>query len=65
MYKVSVLAEGVWQSTGLLMAQLTLNGQLTNSIIGASLSEPHTSMTALHGLCVFIHLLGPTTYNKF
>ena len=53
MYKVSVLAEGVWQSTGLLMTQLTLNGQLTNSIIGASLSEPHTSMAALHGVWVY------------
>ena len=34
-------------------------------LIGASLSEPHTSVTSLH-LCVrmFACMLGPTTYRK-
>ena len=36
-----------------------------NGIIGASLSEPHTSVTAL-STCVYIWLamLGPTIYHK-
>ena len=33
-------------------------------LIGASLSEPHTSVTAL-STCVYLCLLGPTTYCKF
>ena len=35
-------------------------------LVGASLSEPHTSVTALH-TCVSIRLTiyGPTTYRKF
>ena len=33
-------------------------------LIGASLSEPHTSVTAL-STCVYLCLLGPTTYRKF
>ena len=39
-------------------------------IFGASLSEPHTSVTSLRTrvciyLCLFACLLGPTTYQKF
>ena len=35
-------------------------------IIGASLSEPHTSVTLLHTcVCMLACLLGPTTYRKF
>ena len=35
-------------------------------IIGASLSEPHTSVTALSTcVCIYACLLGPTTYREF
>ena len=35
-------------------------------VIGASLSEPHTSVTALRKcVCVSACLFGPTTYRKF
>ena len=46
---------------------LLWNVLYTNScIIGTSLSEPHTSMTALRTcMCMFACLLGPTTYYKF
>ena len=38
-------------------------------LIGASLSEPHTSVTSLHPcvcmfVCLLACLLGPTTYRK-
>ena len=61
--KVFVLAEDVWQSTELPLSQLTLSRQLTNLIIGATLSKPHTSVTALYSR--YLHLLGPTTHGKF
>lgn len=39
-----------------------------HSVIGASLSKPHTSMTALH-TCVYAYIaicsFGPTTYRNF
>ena len=36
------------------------------SLIGASLSEPHTSMIALRmRVCICLCLLGPTIYRKF
>ena len=36
------------------------------NIIGVSLGEPHTSVTALRTcMCMFACLLGPTTYRKF
>ena len=35
-------------------------------LIGASLSEPHTSVTSLcKCVCIYACLLGPTTYRKF
>ena len=35
-------------------------------IIGANLSEPHTSVTALcMHVCMLVCLFGPTTYHKF
>ena len=35
-------------------------------IIGASLSEPHTSMTALRTrVSIYLSDYGPTTYRKF
>ena len=35
-------------------------------LIGAHLSEPHTSVTALQKyLCLYVCLFGPTTYRKF
>ena len=35
-------------------------------VIGASLSEPHTSVTALRTrVCMLVCLFGPTTYRKF
>ena len=35
-------------------------------IIGANLSEPHTSVTALcTHVCMLVRLFGPTTYCKF
>ena len=49
-------------------------GTQTKVIIGASLSEPHTSVTALRTrvsicLCVYLSIYlsiyGPTTYRKF
>ena len=34
-------------------------------IIGAGLSEPHTSVTALSTcVCIWLAMLGPTTYRK-
>ena len=37
-----------------------------NTVIGASLSETHTSVTALRMcVCIYACLLGPTTYRKF
>ena len=39
---------------------------LASSLIGASLSEPHTSVTALRThVCMLAYLLGPTTYRNF
>ena len=45
-------------------------GEKIDQIIGASLSEPHTSVTALHThVCMlvgwFVCWFGPTTYRKF
>ena len=38
----------------------------TREFTGASLSEPHTSMTALRKrVCMLVCLFGPTTYHKF
>ena len=35
-------------------------------LIWASLSEPHTSVTALRmHVCIYISMFGPTTYCKF
>jgi len=39
-------------------------------VVGASLSEPHTSMTSLRAcvcmlVCLYACLRGPTTYQKF
>ena len=35
-------------------------------MVGVSLSEPHTSVTALHtSVCMLVGLFGPTTYRKF
>ena len=44
--------------------------QERNATFGASLSEPHTSVTALHMhaciyLSIYLCLFGPTTYCKF
>ena len=42
-----------------------LHGDILSQPIGASLSEPHTSVTSLHPcVCMFACLLGPTTYHK-
>ena len=39
---------------------------LVNINIGVSLSEPHTSVTALHThVCLFVCWFGLTTYRKF
>ena len=36
------------------------------ALVGASLSEPHTSVTALHTrVCIYTCTLGPTIYQKF
>ena len=46
------------------------NCEVLKMCVGASLSEPHTNVTALH-TCVCIYqtiylcLFGPTTYRKF
>ena len=35
-------------------------------LIGASLSEPHTSVTALRRrVSIYLSVYGPTTYRKF
>ena len=35
-------------------------------LVGASMSEPHTSVTSLHTcVCMLAYLLGPTAYRKF
>ena len=44
--------------------------KVTLPIIGASLSEPHTSVTALRtrvyvGRTIYLSIYGPTTYRKF
>ena len=39
---------------------------LCSTVIRASLSKPHTSVTALHThVCIYACLFGPTTYRKF
>ena len=49
-----------------LMELCELRRSLAGRIIGASLNEPHTSVTALRTrVCIYACLLGPTTYRKF
>ena len=42
--------------------RVQLGEEKVELLIGASLSEPHTSVTAL-STCVYLCLLGPTTYQ--
>ena len=58
-HKAFVQVEGVWQSTGLPMTQLTLNEQLTKKLMG----QAWVSVSTLHSM--YLCLLGPTTHGKF
>ena len=59
----STLEYGSFLHQELLLVQ---ENYLCELLIGASLSEPHTSMTAMRKcVCIYACLFGPTTYCKF
>ena len=67
--------KGIWKRNvslekGIPFPLLPPPGEVEQKLIGASLSEPYTSVTALWKCvciyaCTFVRLFGPTTYRKF
>ena len=62
----TTITERVCQNDATWSGSSIICGTLCYMVIGASLSEPYTSVTALHmRVSIHISVYGPTTYRKF